>query len=93
MGMSAYNTETFGRPGGGVRRPSPSEGLEGASKMNFVHIGNSIEYGLHIAFGSVAPKVSDLHLYVYPMQYLWRPSWGQTTIFNLSTFQWDALVK
>jgi hypothetical protein len=67
-------------------------GLEFPGKMNIAHIGNSVKYGLHIAFGSVAPKVADLHIYIYPMQYLWRPSWGNT-IFNLTNFRWEELIK
>ena len=67
-------------------------GLEFSGKMNIAHIGNSVKYGLHIAFGSVAPKVADLHIYISPMQYLWRPSWGNA-IFNLASFRWEELIK
>jgi hypothetical protein len=44
-------------------------GLEYGPKMNIVHIGNSIKYGVHVAIGAVAPYVADIHIYA---NRIWR---------------------
>ena len=51
-------------------------GLEYGDKMNIVQIGNHIKYGLHIALGSVAPKVANIHIYfqkALPFFRIWKP--------------------
>jgi hypothetical protein len=52
-------------------------GVEYGPKMNLVHIGQSIRHGVHVAIGSVAPKVADIHIYLksrFPFyDRIWRP--------------------
>jgi hypothetical protein len=51
-------------------------GFEYGNKMNIIYVGNSSKYGVHIAFGSVAPKVANLHIYLqkaYPFFRVWKP--------------------
>jgi len=51
-------------------------GIDFAGARNIIHIGNHIEYGVHLALGYVAPKVADIHIYVqniYPYFRIYRP--------------------
>lgn len=51
-------------------------GLETVENMNIIHIGNSLKYGVHIAFGAVEPYVADLHIYLqeaFPFFRIFRP--------------------
>jgi len=58
-------------------------GLETSDNMNIIHVGNHATFGVHIAFGAVEPFAADLHVYLYPDVYLWRPSWGTGGAINL----------
>jgi hypothetical protein len=61
----------FGRLG-----PQWHFGLEGANYHNILHIGRHATYGVHVAFGSVAPYVANHHVYferAFPFFRYWRP--------------------
>ena len=66
-------------------------GLEFVNKMNIIHIGNHPKFGFHIAFGAIEPMVSDLHVYIYPLQYIWR--YGSDKAFYYLEFIWKAAPK
>jgi RHS repeat-associated protein len=68
---STYQIRPFTKP-----RPDWHLGLEYGKNMNIAHVGNATGKGVHFAFGSVAPYKADIHIYVHPNLYLWRPSWG-----------------
>lgn len=48
-------------------------GLELVGGRNLIHIGNSIQHGVHIAIGYVAPYVAWFHQYIYPKVRMWWP--------------------
>jgi len=56
-------------------------GLQLPGELNIIHIGNSVKFGVHVAFGYVSERVADLHIYVYPNAYIWRPGWEKAYYF------------
>jgi RHS repeat-associated protein len=58
-------------------------GLETRDQMSIIHLGNDPARGVHLAFGAVAPMKADLHVYLFPDVYIWRPSWGANGAINL----------
>lgn len=46
-------------------------GLEYGHNLNIIHLGNHINYGIHVAIGAISPFRAKIHFYIYPIMRIW----------------------